>query len=436
MKIQKSKMMTIRIALLVFVAFYSFSAKAETDRKPSSTSAGSGSAEKSVLEDHIQVRLVTFQPNDDIFEWFGHVAIELKNTLNGKALSYNFGGFSYGPEKMLEFVMGRFTFWSYVVYSKDFLRYYEEKGRHAVFQTLNLTVVQKRTIIRLLAQHTSQQNRFYRYEHFKENCATRIRDIVDETLDGQLKRRTSAPTGLTYRDFVHRMTSHLPHLDFALLFLLNDSVDQPVTGWDSMFLPDRMLVEFQKSLVSSGGGESNYPLVGKRTETVGEEGKSAYFETAAKVPDTRFREYTFGFVLFILLGLSAVYQRNNARFAGTIYPSLVSLFALVFGTMGLVLFFMACFTNHHDTHWNENLFLLNPLTFALLPLGIMKILGKGKRIFALATLLCGTTALIGFALKVLPSFDQANGQQIRTLLPALLVLGLAGLLELKTTSIK
>ncbi|MBT4266944.1 MAG: hypothetical protein HOD85_22305, partial [Deltaproteobacteria bacterium] len=102
----------------------------------------------------------------------------------------------------------------------------------------------------------------------------------------------------------------------------------------------------------------------------------------------------------------------------------------------VVLFFMAVIADHTDVFWNENFFLLNPLTFTLLPLGLLKIFGKAGRLFAVVSLLCGTLGVVGVVLKVLPAFDQGNGQQIRILLPMLIIMGITGFFELKKQSPK
>jgi hypothetical protein len=71
---------------------------------------------------------------------------------------------------------------------------------------------------------------------------------------------------------------------------------------------------------------------------------------------------------------------------------------------------LALFTEHTVTYWNENLFFVNPLSLALLPLGIGYARGAAwaarwhPRIWgALAAL-----ALLGLVGKLLPNFDQEN----------------------------
>lgn len=380
-------------------------------------------------QDVFDIRLITFSPVDDVFAWFGHTAVEVKNNLNGNSYIYSFGGFSFDPGEMLKFAFGHFVFWGYAHESKSYLQSYEEEKRHIVFQTLNLTFDQKQKIGMKLHKYVQPENRNFVYEHFYKNCSTRPRDIFDEALDGKLKARMSAIDHLTFRQYIHRMTSHLPALDFVLLFLLNDTHDKPITVWESMFLPDRLMIGFGKAKNPA----TDEQLVEKEEETnIG--GKSSFFQLEAVAPNTVLREGLTGLFFFLVLSMTGFLYVKQEKLYDRLYPGLVSIFALIFGALGSGLFFMMCFTDHHDSIWNENLFLLNPFTLLLLPLGVIGIPGKGKKLFCQVSVLCGIIAMTGIVLKIVPVFDQDNSQQLRILLPALLVIGITGFLGLKKKS--
>jgi hypothetical protein len=80
---------------------------------------------------------------------------------------------------------------------------------------------------------------------------------------------------------------------------------------------------------------------------------------------------------------------------------------------------MGLFTDHSVTHRNENLFLANPMTLALLPLGVMLALGskKAPRLLWATWTALAALSLVGVVLKVLPAFDQANWNLIALFLP-------------------
>jgi heme/copper-type cytochrome/quinol oxidase subunit 4 len=299
-----------------------------------------------------------------------------------------------------------------------------------VFQTLNLTTSQKTKVRRLLLYYLKQENRFYVYEHFLDNCSTKIRDVIDKAMDGELKKQSFRPVDLTFRDYVHRMMAGVPYLDFILNFILNDSVDQPITDWDSMFLPDRLMAVIQQSTNPALG---NVALVKSRKEK-NVIRNNPFFTQKANPVNTMVREFVLGFFLLAIIGLSAIFYIKNHRFFLRFYPALISVFGLIFGMLGLILFFMMCFTGHKDTFWNENILLLNPFTLLLFFTGITAVFGKFWKLFSWIGVVTGFSAIVAFGLKTLPMFDQANGQQLRVLLPALLIIGITGLVKIKQTN--
>ena len=377
-----------------------------------------------------QIRVVTFSPHQSIFAWYGHSALELINTATGQAHMFNFGGFYFDTKHLAEFIAGKFVFWSFVLPSERALIPYKAEDRHIVFQTLNLTDRQLHEIRRSLLNYLKPENRYYIYDHFQDNCSTKIRDIIDDAMGGALKQQTQQRDDLTFRDYVHRMMAKEPVLDFGLMFLLNDSVDKPITRWDSMFLPDRLMAVIQQSTNPAISAASEQPLVEKRIDSNIGAG-IPYYAMDAEPVHTETREFVWGFFLLALVVVSAIFYYKKTRLLHHLYPGLISLFGLVFGICGTILFFMMCFTEHMDTYWNENILLLNPITLLLFPLGLAKLLGKAQSVFSWVSLMVGAAALSALFLKLFPIFDQANGQQLRVLLPALVIIGIVGLLDLR-----
>ena len=56
----------------------------------------------------------------------------------------------------------------------------------------NLTLEEKEKLYNLLIENYLPQNRFYAYDFFLDNCATRVRDIIDSSLiDRNLFHKTN-----------------------------------------------------------------------------------------------------------------------------------------------------------------------------------------------------------------------------------------------------
>ncbi|MBK8428545.1 MAG: DUF4105 domain-containing protein [Lewinellaceae bacterium] len=82
-------------------------------------------------------------------------------------------------------------------------------------QWLQLDTVQKQRLFTLLQENAKEENRYYKYDFFYDNCATRIRDIVKESLFHQIAfDSTQLPLGLTMRDLLHQYLTTLPWTEF------------------------------------------------------------------------------------------------------------------------------------------------------------------------------------------------------------------------------
>jgi Domain of unknown function (DUF4105) len=378
----------------------------------------------------IEINLYTFSPYQSLFAWYGHSAIEIKNTETGEAYMFNYGGFFFDLPHFIEYLKGRFEFWSFVLESNEALIPYENQNRHIVVQTLNLTSQQKTMIQKLLVNSLQPGNRYYNYNHFLDNCSTRIRDIIDEALGGDLKKQSLQASNLTFRDYMHRMMAEVPVLDFAMLFIANDFVDQPISDWDTMFLPDRLMAVIERAKNPDIPVSNQNLLVIKRIDRNIGMG-IPYFDAEAQVVNTMIREGITGILLMLLLVLTGLFYFRSRSASGRLYSLMVSVFGLVFGLCGTILFILMLFTQHQDTYWNENILLLNPATLLLFPLGLAAVFGRAAKWFHRAAVFNGLSALVAICVKLLPAFDQANGQHFRILIPSLLVIGFIGVVALK-----
>ena len=59
---------------------------------------------------------------------------------------------------------------------------YRALGRPITLQRLNLTPAQKRDLRDFLRWNELEENRYYRYDYFLDNCSTRLRDALDRVL--------------------------------------------------------------------------------------------------------------------------------------------------------------------------------------------------------------------------------------------------------------
>jgi hypothetical protein len=375
----------------------------------------------------LSIYLVTFGPGDDVASWWGHGSLVVEDRRLQRSRLYNYGMFSFDERMLARYAMGRLEFWVDDTSPSATFRFYRSLDRDVRLQELNLSPAQKVEMGRLLAENVLPENRNYLYQHYDDNCVTRLRDGIDKALGGQFRQSMSGPGRMTLREHTRRYTAVGPSMSLLLDFLMNDEIDRPVTRWQEAFLPDELERQVAEMQVVGEDGQKR-PLVAKTTVLYEAQGRPA---TPAEPPK-------YGPVLLVLgflfggaaVGLSFWGRRSASRAPRVLLGLQNVLMGLVFGIPGLALFIMWLGTEHTVTWRNENLFLANPLTVLAVPLGVQMMFGSMKARERLRRLWWGLALLgeLGLVLKVLPMFDQDNWRLIAFILP--MSVGMAAALKL------
>jgi hypothetical protein len=312
--------------------------------------------------------------------------------------------------------MGRLWFQVGASDTERELAFYRYLGRTIRLQRLDLSPERRLEMALFLEQNILPQNRTYLYDHYDDNCATRVRDLIDAAVGGQLAEATADPGRMTLRQHTRRFTGHHPFMDWLLMFLMSGVIDRPITRWDEMFLP----VELERNVA-----ELRYrDEAGRERALVAE--SVLYFDAPGqpRIPERAVPIWPRALIPGLILGSSAllagflVWKKKSWAPFG-IYSSAAGL---VIGVPGSVLLFMSTLTDHTVTYANENLFLVNPLTLAAVPLGIAAVFGRGKTSRRLLQLLwfLSTGVACAYALvKPWAPFHQDNSGVLAAIFPVL-----------------
>ena len=364
---------------------------------------------------NLTVYLLTFGWGDVVWERFGHNAIWIRDRANGTDLTYNWGMFDFNqPHFVWRFVTGDTRYWMAPIDYLSMVRYYRQNNRSILAQELNLSPAQRLKLQQFVQWNALPQNKFYRYDYYRDNCSTRLRDALDHAIGGQLQTATvSRMTTGTYRWHTQRlMTGDLP-LYTGITVALGHPADKPLSMWQEMFLPVRMANDLRTVTIADSAG-NKLPLVKSET-AIFTAGRSPEPSTA---PSSLALFLAIGVLyaaLMVVLVRSAEFGRRIAFFAAT---ALATLWSLIAGAAGAALIFAWIFTKHYFMSRNENLFHLDPLSLALvilIPLSAYWSRGSSR-----AVKLSGYVAaicLFGFIAQGVPLFDQKNGEVIALALP-------------------
>jgi len=374
----------------------------------------------------IEIYVMTMGVGAEIWERFGHNAIGVRDRRQGTDLVYNYGTFDFtAPGFVTNFLQGRMLYWLDVADAGATIRYYRERLRRSVYiQELALLPSQRLELKRFLEQNALDANKYYRYDYYRDNCSTRVRDALDRLLGGAFKSLTDTVyTGATYRSHTRRLTSNNPLMYTGIETGLGHPVDRPISAWEEMFLP-LAVREHLRRLTVPGDDGAPVPLV-RAERTVYESDAHAFRETP---PSWLVWYLVFGGLLggvALLLGIKAAESRAARRS----YLVLGISWYLLMGIGGCILLGLWLFTDHVAAGSNENVLQFNLLALSmvlLLPLGLRQG-GKWGSAAVRGSVVVAAMALAGLLIKIFPGFHQVNFEIIALVLPVYLGLT-AGLL--------
>ena len=382
-------------------------------------------AEAGARGEALTVYLMTMGPGAAVWEKFGHNAIWISDAETGTDVAYNYGMFSFEQENfLLRFIQGHMDYWMEGFDAGLTANAYIQQDRSVWAQELNLTPAQRADLRDYLEWNALPENRFYRYDYYRDNCSTRLRDAIDRVLGGQIQEQTAGVSaGTTYREHTRGLTAEDPLLYTGLMIGLAQPVDREISVWEEMFLPME-LRRWARELTILQEDGSRVPLV-RAEETVY---LSAVESAVARGPvPSRFLGYLFGGLLIGTgIAISGWYagRRRDVRM---VFRILSGGYSLLGGLLGLVLVGLWAFTDHSVAFRNENILLLNPLLLALaylLPAAAARPERHGRAAWILAAVIA-LISVAGVALKIVPGFVQENAEIVALLLPLNLSLALA-----------
>jgi uncharacterized membrane protein len=258
-------------------------------------------------------------------------------------------------------------------------------------------------LARQLAINARPENARYRYDYYLDNCSTRVRDALDQALGGELQKQWKVSSrGNTWRSESVRLAWPAKWMAFGFHLGLGGAADRPLSRWDEAFIPMRLRESLREAKRVDGR-----PLV------LAEQQMLPHRLSLPPEEEPRWRVPALFAGLALALGASLLGRRRPRLLAGLALP-----FWFVAGLAGALMAFIWFGSAHIAGHGNENLLLLSPLAFALLPGGWRAARGReGGRVFRiLLWTLAGMAAVAGF-LKFLPSRPQENVEWVLLLLP-------------------
>ncbi len=420
-----------RLRLLACAASLAAAPLARAQQAPEATPWAAQPAPDTTLMWRVQVSLLTFGQGTPVFERFGHNAIRIFDPLSGLDIAWNWGMFSFDEPNFLgRFLSGESRYWMEGFPTEPLLAYYRDNNRSADEQQLNLTSLQKARLLQFVRWTALDENKYYRYDYFRDNCSTRVRDALDMVLGGALTRAWADSLGEhSFRAEALRLTEDAPFSRLGIDIALGPMADKRMTVWEEMYVPMRLRDRLRGVMVPGAGGVPEQLV--KREIHLFDADRKVEARAPAALPVQYVLVGLGALVPLALFGglafLSALRGRwtGAQRVARIVVSAVAAAWYVLCGLVGTAVAFMELFSAHVFWYHNWNVLLLSPVALAaawFVPRALVT--GKGGRTARWLAGFCAVSALAALVLAITGATAQAIGAVTIAFAPTMLYLGL------------
>ena len=289
---------------------------------------------------HIRISLLTCTPGDELYSIFGHSAIRIIDSSSVTDIVYNYGTFNFDDEGFyLKFIRGQLLYYISIERFDEFKNLYQSTNRGMTEQVLNFSPAEKINIQHALNENLKEENKFYKYDFFLDNCTTRLRDLIVKSKTPTPLLPAVMPTDKRFRQAIHQYldNGHQYWSKLGIDILLGAPTDAIMTTSQQQFLPDNLM----KALDST-----------KNTNVVLSSNNLYPYDPFANKGSWFTPMFLFAgiFIFFLLLSTS----RNNK--VQMLLSGFDGLLFFLTGALGILLIFMMTATDHSMTKNNYNIF--------------------------------------------------------------------------------
>ena len=376
---------------------------------------------RAVRGTRLSIALDTYGPGTEVFERFGHVALVVRDSASGQEVAFNWGMFDFAqPHFLTNFLTGDTKYWMAGYRSADFNADYVRHERSIRRQELALPPMERAALYDYVAWNASEAHKFYRYDYYTDNCATRIRDVLDRVLQGQIKTAFGdAGSGRTWRGETARITATNLPVFAGIEVALGRNADHTLSRWEESFLPE-LLANHLTTVVLRDQLGNRYKLVSKDTVIA----TSSRVPLPIEPPDRLAQGALLGFTL---AGLLAVLADAKRRMSRAVLSASVAVWYGVGGVLGTLLLVAGTVTKHEPYMGaNTTVLQLHPLLLVAavaVPLALWR--GVRSRASVGVSTTVAALALAGWLLQLVPSLDQQSGVVLAVTLPVHVALAVA-----------
>ena len=301
--------------------------------------------------DRYTISILTVSPGKDLVDAFGHSGIRVIDKELNYDLVFNFGIYDFqAPNFYSNFVKGRPIYYLGINNYNRFLNNYKNQKRGIVEHKIQISNYIKDDFIRLLLENSKQENKFYIYDYFNDNCSTKVADLFIENLNDSYSTEIdlTRKSNFTYRSLIYKMIPKNSWGSLGIDICLGSIIDQDINYRQTFFLPSKF-GDFLDTIESSNPEIIESKLLLESQENVEE----PVFNLTSPM-------FVLFFIsIFIILVTFRDYKNNKQT-------KLLDILLILITTMiGLLISYLWFFSDHTAASQNYNILWASPLNILL-----------------------------------------------------------------------
>ena len=329
--------------------------------------------------DRYSISILTVSPGKDLVDAFGHSGIRVIDRELNYDVVFNFGIYDFqAPDFYSNFVKGRPIYSLGINNYNRFINNYKNQNRGVVEHKILISNNKKDNVIRLLFENSKQENKFYIYDYFNDNCSTKVADLFIENFNDEFNNsetNLSKKSKHSYRSLIYQMIPRNSWGSLGIDICLGSVIDQDINYRQTFFLPSKF-GKFLDTIESENSQILESKLVLESLETSE--------ESVLNVTSPMFILF-FISILIILITFRDFKNDKQTKVLDTLLISITSM-------IGLLISYLWFFSDHSAASQNYNILWASPLNILLfIDLFVSKkrkwILGYLKFIFLMLLLM-------------------------------------------------
>ncbi|MFT7611368.1 MAG: hypothetical protein ACI9J3_000311 [Parvicellaceae bacterium] len=298
------------------------------------------------LSSEAKFSLITCDAGSEVYSLHGHSAMRVQDPASNLDKVFNWGMFDPGESQVeftIMFAQGKLDYFLDVQPADYFLFEYKVSERSVRQIELNLTGDQKTKLWQLLLDNDTPANRMYRYDFFFDNCATKIRNILEEIYGESFQWAKHKDAGeLTFRNTIDVGLESQPWSDFGIDLGLGSKIDRRASNAELLFLPFYL----EEAVLASKIGDQK---IAKSQELILDFPKHTTESSVINNPT---------FVFWTIMIIAALLVFFKLDLASRIFDG---FFMTLMAIAGFIILFLWFGTEHTTTDSNYNIIWANPV---------------------------------------------------------------------------